>query len=256
MASTHLVIPDSHAHYQFNNDRAVWLGKLIVDVKPDVVINIGDGPDMPSLASYDYGRFASVGRTYNQDISAYLDFEEKLWHPLKSRKKKLPRRVYCRGNHDQRINIAIDKDPVLIGTIGTNDLKQEEFYDEVIDYVGNTPGTICIDSVLYAHYFVSGVLGKAISGEHPAYTLLSKKFTSCTQGHTHTLDWCIRNLPTGRTIQSLVVGVYQDYESPWAGEMNKLWNRGVVIKRNVEEGQYDLEWISISNLKKEYGGNG
>ena len=42
MSRTHLVIPDGHAHPDFHNKRAEWLGALIADVKPDVVINIGD----------------------------------------------------------------------------------------------------------------------------------------------------------------------------------------------------------------------
>jgi hypothetical protein len=46
--------------------------------------------------------------------------------------------------------------------------------------------------------------------------------------------------------------VYQDYKSEWAGEVNKLWWRGVVIKRNVENGAYDPEWVSIERLKREY----
>jgi predicted MPP superfamily phosphohydrolase len=42
MGKTHLIIPDPHAHPDFNNDRAVWLGELIKDLKPDVVVNLGD----------------------------------------------------------------------------------------------------------------------------------------------------------------------------------------------------------------------
>ena len=30
----HLVVPDSHAHPDYNNDRADWLGQLIADLKP------------------------------------------------------------------------------------------------------------------------------------------------------------------------------------------------------------------------------
>ena len=45
----HLCTPDVHAHPDFNNDRADWLGKLILDLKPDVVVNIGDAADPTSL---------------------------------------------------------------------------------------------------------------------------------------------------------------------------------------------------------------
>ena len=55
MSRTHLIIPDPHSHPNHHNKRAEWLGALIADVKPDVVINIGDVADMPSLCSYDKG---------------------------------------------------------------------------------------------------------------------------------------------------------------------------------------------------------
>ena len=43
---THLILPDSHAHPDYSNDRYTWIGKLIMDIKPDVLINIGDTADM------------------------------------------------------------------------------------------------------------------------------------------------------------------------------------------------------------------
>jgi hypothetical protein len=50
----------------------------------------------------------------------------------------------------------------------------------------------------------------------------------------------------------LVCGCYQDYSSDWAGEVNKLWIPGVAIKRGVDNGVYDLEWISLERIRKEY----
>jgi len=48
-------------------------------------------------------------------------------------------------------------------------------------------------------------------------------------------------------------GVFQDYDSDWAGECNALWTRGVLVKRNVQDGFYDPQWISIDAMKKAYG---
>ena len=249
----HLIIPDCHAHPEHNNDRADWLAQLIIDEKPDVVINIGDGADMPSLSSYDRGRRSFHGRSYKADINAHLDFQSRMWDPVKRRKKKLPRTVYCEGNHDERIKRAIDLQPELDGAISSSDLRLNDYYDEVVEYVGNTPGVIEIDGVHYAHFFISGVKGLPISGEHPAYSLLTKEFVSCTQGHTHIMDYCTRTTADGRKLMGLVCGVYQDYHADWAGESNKLWWRGVVIKHNVEDGHYDPQFISIEQLRKEYG---
>ncbi len=247
-----LVIPDQHAHPDFNNNRADWLGKLIIDTRPEIVVNIGDAADMSSLASYDKGKRSFQGRSYAKDVNAHLDFQERLWQPIKKQKKKMPDRYFFVGNHCQRIDRALDLSPELVGTIGYKDLCLNDFYNEVIPYEGDTPGMKIIEGTAFAHYFITGVMGRGIGGEHPAYTLLTKNFQSCVQGHTHTLDFCERTNAEGKKIQGLVCGVYQDYDSPWAGERNKIWWKGVVLLKNIENGQFDLETISLDRLRKEY----
>jgi hypothetical protein len=251
--STHLVIPDPHAHYQHNNDRADWLSKLIKEVKPDVVINLGDQWDMPSLSGYDKGKKSFVGRTYRADLDAGLEFSDRLWGPVRKAKKKLPRRVFIEGNHEERIRRAVNSSPELDGIVSFRDLDLTRDYQDIVEYNGQTPGIIEIDGINYSHYFVSGVMGRPIGGEHPAYSLLTKEFTSCTCGHVHTTDFSTRTLPDGRRLMGMVAGVFQDYDSDWAGEVNKLWWRGVIIKRNVENGCYDPEWVSLDKMRKEYG---
>lgn len=252
MSKIHLVIPDSHAHPDHNNDRADWLGKLILDIKPDVVINLGDMWDMASMSGYDKGKKSFHGKSYKKDIDAGLEFDERLWSPLRKAKKKRPFRVFIEGNHEFRLKKLLDIQPELEGTVGFNDLDLGHNYDRVVEYEGGTPGIIEVDGIHYAHYFVSGVMGRPIGGEHPAYSLLTKQFTSCTCGHIHTTDYAVRTVVHGKRLHGLVAGVYQDYDSSWAGEINKLWYRGVVVKRNVEDGSYDPQWISIEALRKEY----
>jgi len=88
MSKTHLIIPDSHAHPDHNNDRFEWLGKLIMDVKPDVVVNIGDMADMPSLSTYDRGTKGFEGRRYKKDVDSVLDAQERMFEPIKKAKRR------------------------------------------------------------------------------------------------------------------------------------------------------------------------
>jgi hypothetical protein len=251
--TTHLIIPDQHAHYQHSNERADWLAQLIIDIKPDVVINIGDSADMPSLSGYDKGKRGFHGRTYRQDIDAHLDFQDRLWAPVVQRKKRLPRSIFCIGNHEWRIERALDLSPELQGSIGLGDLDLGRWYDQVVPYNGGTPGVINVDGILYAHYFISGVMGRPVGGEHPAYSLLQKHYKSATSGHLHLADQCIRTDGDGRKVMGTFCGCYQDYDADWAGEANRLWWRGVLVKNNVDNGTYDPEWISIDSLRKAYG---
>ncbi len=252
MARSHLVIADQHAHPDFSNVRADYLSKLIIDLQPDVVINIGDAADMPTLSSYDKGKRSFHGRNYRADIDSHLDFQDRVWAPIRARKKKLPLRIILEGNHEHRIEKALDLSPELEGTIGFSDYAFEDYYDEVVRYDGGTPGIITVDGINYAHYFISGVKGMPISGVSPARSLITKGHDSCTAGHLHTADWAVETTHTGRKVMGALCGVYQDYDSDWAGNINRLWWRGVLFKENVEDGVYDPNFISLNTIRKVY----
>ena len=249
--STHLIIPDPHAHPDHHNKRAEWLGKLILDIKPDVVVNLGDMWDMPSMNSYEMGK-KTWGRLYKADLDAGLDFDDKLHHYVRKAKKRRPRCVFLEGNHEHRLKRILNSKPELEGLIDFKDFDLDRNYHDVVEYHGQTPGIINIDGVSYAHYFISGVMGRPIGGEHPAYSIITKLGSSATCGHVHTRDFSMRNDIAGKRRLGLVAGVYQDYDSDWAGGINRLWWRGVVVKRRVEDGNYDHQWISLDALKKEY----
>src|SRR6185437_1383215 len=125
-----LVIPDTQIRSQDNLDYLDHIGKYIVHKQPDVVVQIGDFADMPSLSSYDYGKKAYEGRRYALDIEAAKRGMTTLLNPLtdynnKQRKngKKLykPRLVLTLGNHEDRITRAINSDPKLDGFMDLSD---------------------------------------------------------------------------------------------------------------------------------------
>lgn len=252
MSKTHVIFTDAHAHPDHHNKRAEWLGHFIADVKPDVVINGGDAADMPSLCSYDKGTKSFHNRSYKADINAHHDFQSRLWDTVKRYKKRLPMRVALIGNHEQRIERAISVQHELEGTIGYGDLELERYYDEVVHYTGSTPGTINVDGICYAHYMVSGISGRPISGEHPAYSHLVKLHSSCVVGHSHLLDFAQRTRADGRKITGIVAGCFSDWFHSFAGDGGRLWWRGAIILKGVEEGNFDFESVSLERIKKEY----
>lgn len=249
---TILYFGDVHSLPGHHNTRATMLSRLIQDIKPDILVNGGDNADMPSLCSYEKGRAEFVGRTYQADINVHLDFQEKLWTPIKKQKKKMPRRVFLIGNHEERIARALQVQPELIGTIGYKDLRLEDYYDDVIGYHGNTPGVIELNGVHFAHYFVAGVSGKPSTGNSPASLALSKSLRSIVQGHSHVLDYSTKPTLGGGRIHSLVGGCFIDQSLDWAGQANDIWWRGCFVLKNVDEGNYDLETVSMERLYDEY----
>ena len=256
MTTTHLIVPDPHSHPDYSNVRADWLGRLIADIKPDVVVNMGDAADLASLSSYDKGKASFQGRNYQADIEQHLDFQDRMWAPIRKLKCKLPRRVVLEGNHEHRIKKAIEYDPQLSGDkygISFKDLDFDSHYQNVVEYQGQTPGIITIDGISYAHYFVSGIMARPIGGINHASSLINKNFVSCTCAHSHLIDFAVRSNTQGKTMMGLVAGVYQDYNSGWAGHVNDLWNPGVIVKRSVEDGVYSPEFITMKRMQEVYG---
>lgn len=251
-----LLISDQHAHPDFHNDRADWLGAYIADAKPDIVINMGDAADMASLSDFDKGKASFHGRKYEADIDSHLDFQERLWEPMRRTKRKMPYRVVLHGNHENRLRKVIEYDPHLCGDrfgVSFRNYDFGSYYNEIVPYEGQTPGVYTCEGVSFAHYMVSGLMGRPISGEHHAHSLISKQHSSCVVAHSHTVDYAVRTDIYGNHIQGLVCGVYQDYDSPWAGVCNRLWWRGTVHLRNVEGGNFDPQFISLGALRREYG---
>lgn len=252
MTKTHLVIPDPHAHPEHHNHRAEWLGKLINDVKPDVVINLGDQWDMPSLSSYDKGKSSFFGRRYIDDLNAGLDFQDRLWSTVRRQKKRMPRTVFLEGNHEYRLKKVLDYSSEYQGTISFSDFDLDNNYHDVVEYNGGTPGIIEVDGIAYAHYFTSGVMGRPIGGVHQASSMILKNLQTSVCGHTHTADWSVRTTPTGRKVHGLVAGVFQDYVSGWAGAANDMWWHGCVVLNDVEDGSFNPMFVSMDMLRKEY----
>lgn len=250
-----LVVPDPHGHPDHDNKRADWLGQYIKDTKPDLVVNMGDTFDMPSLSSFDKGKASFRSASYEKDVEAGVEFLDRMWHPIRKAKKKRPKSIFLVGNHENRLKKVLEYQPELSGSkygIGFKDYQLSQYHDEVVYYEGTTPGIYTDSGINFAHFMVSGVMGRPIGGEYHASSLLAKNYASCVVAHSHTVDWSVRSTSTGSTIMGLVAGVYQDYDSVWAGRVNGLWWRGLVHLRGVEDGVYDPEFVSLRSLRESY----
>jgi hypothetical protein len=256
MSKTTVVFSCSHVTPEVPNDRFTWLGKFLYDLKPDMVIDLGDGADMKSLNSYDtrYPQ-AIVAQSYEKDIESYNDAQERLRWQFRNHKKKRPYWVGLEGNHENRIKKAITNDPRLEGKkygVSFGHLQTKEWFNEYHEYHNSAPSIADYDGVSYAHYFSSGNYGTAVSGTHHAYTLLQNRNSSSTCGHSHKRSLYFKDGSYPNPIIGLVAGCYKGGEEVWAGQANNDWWKGVVIKREVRNGYYEPEFVSLKTLEKEY----
>ncbi len=252
----HLVIPDTQVKPNSPTDHLRWAGLYAAEKKPDVIVHIGDHFDMPSLSSWDVGKKSFEGRRYKDDIEAGIHAMEVFLQPIRDEQQRLkvnkhkqwrPRMVFTLGNHENRIERAIESDPKLDGLIGYKDLQLEEMGWEVYDFLD----VVVIDQIAYAHYFTSGILGRPVSS---ARNMLSKKMMSCIMGHVQDRDIAYGRRADGTNILGLFSGIYyqhdEDYLTP---QTNSSW-RGVWMLNEVANGGCDELPVSMNYLRNKYQG--
>ncbi len=248
----HAVIPDVQAKPGNNFKFLERVGHYLADKKPDVIVQIGDFADMPSLSSYDRGKKSFEGRSYTQDVQAATEAMNTLLGPiedemlrLKRNKEKQwrPRFILTLGNHEERINRAIEEDRKLDGLISVSDLPYAGW--EVHPFLE----PVEIDGVFYCHYFPTGVLGR------PAVTasaMVSKLHASCVAGHQQGKQVAYGKRPDGSMITCIMAGsCYEHTESYLDYQSNKHW-RGIIMLHEVNKGTFDEMFVSLGYLEKKY----
>jgi len=249
----HAVIPDVQAKPGNNFKFLERVGHYLADKKPDVIVQIGDFADMESLSSYDKGKKSFEGRSYTRDIQAATEAMRCLLGPiveeqarLKRNKEKQwnPRLVLTLGNHEERINRAIEEDRKLDGLISVSDLPYAGW--EVYPFLE----PVEIDGVFYCHYFPTGVLGR------PAVTasaMVSKLHASCIAGHQQGKQVAYGKRPDGSMITCIIAGsCYEHTEAYLDHQSNKHW-RGIIMLHEVNNGTFDEMFVSLGYLEKKYG---
>ena len=250
----HLIIPDTQVKRGVDLSYLEWIGKYIVDKKPDVIVQIGDFADMPSLSSYDVGKKSFEGRRYKDDIEAAKEAMDILLEPMreynarcrKDKKKQYrPRMVLTLGNHEQRIERAVEGDSKLDGTLGTDDLRYSEAGWEVFDFLD----TVSIDGVVYSHYLVSGVMGRPIG---TASAMVNKTHQSCVVGHQQGRQVAYGKRADGSIITCIIAGSCYLHNEDYMGVQGNTHWRGIVVLHDVQDGQFDEMFVSLKYLRKKY----
>jgi hypothetical protein len=251
----HMVIPDTQVKPHGTVEHLTWAGQYAVDKKPDVIVHLGDHWDMPSLSVYDIGKKSFEGRRYADDISAGIvgmeAFMQPIWDEqerLRINKKKRwnPRLVFTLGNHEQRIERAIESDAKLEGLIGYDDFKLEEMGWEVYDFLE----PVVVDGIVYCHYFTSGVMGRPVSS---AKLMLQKKMMSCVMGHVQDRDIAFARKADGTNVTGLFAGIYYMHAEDYlTHQTNGSW-AGIWMFHEVNNGSFDELPVSINYLRRKYG---
>jgi Calcineurin-like phosphoesterase len=250
----HAVIPDIQAKDGIDFTYLYKIGTYLVEKKPDKIICLGDFADMPSLSSYDQGKKSFEGRRYTKDIKASQDAMCALLNPLwefnekaKRNKEKQykPELILTLGNHENRINRAINDDPKLEGLISVSDLCYEQYGWQVVPFLD----VLVVDGIAYSHYFTTGLMGRPVT---TAGACLAKKHMSCIQGHQQGLQISTAYKADGTRLTSVIAGsCYEHNEDYMSSQGNKHW-RGFLMLHDVKDGEFDLMSVSLEYINKRY----
>ena len=249
------VIPDAQVRPGSDTSHLINAGIYAVDKKPDIIVCLGDWADMPSLSSYDVGKKSFEGRMYIEDIKAAKDAMRAFLLPIRTEQERLrrnkekqwnPRLVMTLGNHEARITRAVEEDRKLEGLVKIEDLQYEEFGWEVYPFLE----PVCIEGVVFCHYFTSGVLGRPCT---TAASLISKKHQSCMAGHQQGRQVAYGTRADGSTITSMIIGSFYTHDEEYMGHQGNKHYRGAVMLHEVNDGSFDEMFLSIDYLEKRNG---
>jgi hypothetical protein len=252
MTIKHLVIPDVQAKPGVDFAYLTAIGNYIVEKQPNVIIQIGDFADLPSLSSYDVGKKAFEGRSYQSDLQSAREAMDALLIPMYEYNKRAkknkhkpyrPRMVLTLGNHENRINRCINDDRKLDGLISTDDLPYQDW--EVIPFLD----VIVIDGIAYSHYFVSGTMGRPIGS---AAALLTKKHMSCFAGHQQGRQIAYSRRADGQEMTAIICGSCYEHDEEYLGPQGNQHYRGIYMLHDVIDGSFDEMAVSIKYLKENY----
>lgn len=249
-----LVIPDCQVKEGVPLEHLTWAGKAIVDYKPDVVVNIGDFADMPSLSTHDKaGSKYFEGKRYTKDIEVVKEAMSMLLAPLKEEQARLkknkekqykPRMVMTLGNHCNRINRAVNNNPMLEGLISTKDLGYEKDW-EVHEFLK----PVFIGGVGFCHYWPVGAMGRPASS--PA-AIISKLHMSCIAGHQQGKQVAYGKRADGKSVCAIIAGSYYLHDEDYMDQLSNSHWRGLVMLNEVNDGCFDEMFLSINYLKGKY----
>ena len=250
-----LFIPDCQVKAGVPLDHLTWAGEAICDYRPDVIVNGGDFADMPSLSTHDVkGSKYFEGLRYNIDIDTTKLAMKMLLNPLRDLQEKQrdnkhkvysPRMVLTLGNHENRINRAVNNNPMLDGLISTKDLCYEDDW-EVHEFLH----PVFINGVGFNHYWPVGAMGRPAAS--PA-AVISKLHMSCIAGHQQGKQVAYGKRADGQSICAIIAGSFYQHDEDYMDQLSNTHWRGLVVLNEVNDGAFDEMFLSMNYLKGKYG---
>ena len=248
----HLWIPDTQVRSGVCTDHIEALGNYIEEKRFEKIIVAGDWWDMPATSNFNSPKDLEGLRVLD-DIDSGNRAMHKLWWAVDRRNKRYsinkkkqyrPECHFLMGNHEAHLERLWQKDPRLEGIIGYDSLALDRF--NVHDFLK----IVDIDGILYSHYFCNPMSGRPWGGM--IETRIKNVGQSFTQGHAQSFKYGELEVASGKRRFGLVSGAFYMHDEDYKGPQGNQHWRGVVVKNDVSDGQYDIMKISLDYLLRKY----
>lgn len=256
MTRRHMVIADTQIRPGVPTKHMEWAGRWAAEHRPDVIVHIGDHWDFPSLSAHDApGSMKMEGARYDADVDSGNDAFRLLAAPIqaeidrritKHRKRWTPERHFLFGNHENRINRAMNASPKYAGMIGEHHLLTPGFQRH--GYLER----LWLDGIIYSHFFQSSHSSYAIGGTID--NRLNKIGCSFVQGHEQGFRYGTRIQASGANWHGLVAGSFYLHDEDYRGAQGQEHWRGIVVLNEVRNGDYCIMPLTVDYLCRRYEG--
>src|SRR5271166_325568 len=250
----HMIIPDCQVRPGVHTDHLVWAARAAVQYRPDVIVNIGDFWDMPSLQKHSLpGSAETEGTRVLADIEAGNVAWERFMGPINEEmerrkyKKWRPRCEFLFGNHEDRLTRHVDSDPKLTGLLSLDAMKTPGFNRN--DFLK----IVTIDGIRYCHYFPNPLSGRPIGGTIP--NRLNHIGGTFVQGHQQGFQYGCKQYPD-KVAHGMVCGRFYSHHEKYRPDdvQDCEWNGIVLLNEVRNNGDFDVMPLSYSYLQRKFGG--
>ena len=234
-----LVIPDLHVHSNIDYSYIKYIGKFIMDERPDCIVQLGDFCDCTSLSSYDAGTIFCEGQRLINDLKACDDALSLLTEDMRlynnrraANRKKLykPEMYLTLGNHEERLERFVKNNPAFSGLL-TNDMFGFEKYGfEVIPFLK----ILNYNGVNFSHYFHAAGNSNPISNVN---TLIKSTHCTSISGHRQGFQYAQAYTLEGKQITAIIFGSAYPHDERYLQQQNARHFRGLLMLDDVENGE-------------------
>ena len=230
-----LVIPDLHWDGREElHPSYLLVKKFAKSFKPDGIVFLGDLFDFAYISSFNKELLKTIsGKTFIADYdlgNKELDYWQKL-------AKKI---IIRQGNHDRRVDIVVDKNPILEGMIEVE--KNLDYKGRKVEYYKETDMPTQLGNVYFIHGWYTNI--------HHAKKHVEKMAGNIIYGHTHQVMSHTLILPAfNKEISAWSMGCLTDKNPEWRRGVPTAWAHAFGILYLDDDDNFNLYTVRIIDYK-------